>query len=97
MLLGNKIKELRIARGLLQRQIAAALDIDTPMYSKYERGERLPKQEHICTLASLFKVSERELRTLCLADKIIKSLENDNDIKVDVINNVILNFHNETN
>ena len=34
MIFGKKIKELREERGLLQRQLSAALEIDTPMYSK---------------------------------------------------------------
>ena len=33
MLFGNKIKELRDEQGLLQRQLAAFLEIDTPMFS----------------------------------------------------------------
>ena len=32
MIFGKKIKELREERGLLQRQLSAALEIDTPMY-----------------------------------------------------------------
>ena len=38
MLFGNKIRELRDEQELLQRQLAAALEIDTPMFSKIERG-----------------------------------------------------------
>lgn len=34
MLLGNKIQELREEHGVLQRQLAALLEIDTPMFSK---------------------------------------------------------------
>ena len=34
MLFGDKIRELRDEQGLLQRQLAAALEIDTPMFSK---------------------------------------------------------------
>ena len=37
MLLGDKIKELREEHGVLQRQLAALLDIDTPMFSKIEQ------------------------------------------------------------
>ena len=37
MLLGDKIKELREEHGVLQRQLAALLEIDTPMFSKIER------------------------------------------------------------
>ena len=37
MLFGNKIKALRDEQGVLQRQLAAYLEIDTPMFSKIER------------------------------------------------------------
>jgi len=43
MLFGNKIKELRDENGILQRQLAALLEIDTPMFSKIERGDRSVK------------------------------------------------------
>ncbi len=39
MLFGNKIKELRDENGIMQRQLAALLEIDTPMFSKIERGD----------------------------------------------------------
>lgn len=44
MLLGNKIKSLRDEQGILQRQVAAYLEIDTPMFSKIERGDRRAKR-----------------------------------------------------
>mgnify|MGYP003434271655 FL=1 len=43
MLLGNKIRSLRDEQGILQRQVAAYLEIDTPMFSKIERGDRRAK------------------------------------------------------
>lgn len=39
MLLGQKIKELRDTHGVLQRQLASLLEIDTPMFSKIERRQ----------------------------------------------------------
>jgi transcriptional regulator with XRE-family HTH domain len=53
MQFGVKIRELRESQGLLQRQLAASLEIDTPMFSKIERGERKAKREQIEQLASL--------------------------------------------
>ena len=40
MIFGKKIKELREERGLLQRQLSAALEIDTPMYTAYHLVSR---------------------------------------------------------
>lgn len=70
MLFAEKIKQLRIERQLLQRQLAAALEIDTPMYSKIERGERYAKREQVVKLAQLLQTNQADLLTLWLADKI---------------------------
>ncbi len=67
---GFRVKELREARGLLQRQVAASLEIDTPLYSKIERGERIAKKEVAVHLATILETDENELLTLWLADQI---------------------------
>ena len=67
---GERIKELREQRGLLQKHVANKLDIDTPMLSKIERGERMAKKEHIPVLTRLFDVPGDELHSLWLAGKV---------------------------
>ena len=37
MLLGNKIRSLRDEQGILQRQVAAYLEIDTPMFGRMDK------------------------------------------------------------
>lgn len=64
LLFGNKIKELRDEQGLLQRQLAAFLEINTPMYSKIERGDRRAKREHVIKLAEYLRQDENEMLTL---------------------------------
>ena len=71
MLFADKIKELREDRQMVQRQFAAALEIDTPMYSKIERGDRRVKREQITVIARLLQIDETELVMLWLADKFI--------------------------
>ena len=86
MLLGKRIKELREEQKLLQRQLAAILEIDTPMFSKIERGDRRAKRGQVTTLAQQFKVDERELLTLWLADKVLDALkEGDDKLKQEAI------------
>ena len=72
MKLGNRIKELRESQGLLQRQLSAQLEIDTPMFSKIERGERRAKREQVLKIAVLLKADEQELLALWLTDQIME-------------------------
>lgn len=74
MRFSEKIKQLREDKELLQRQLAASLHIDTPMYSKIERGERKAKREQVTALARLLEVNEEELLTIWLSDKIIENI-----------------------
>ena len=82
MLLGNKIKSLRDEQGILQRQVAAYLEIDTPMFSKIERGDRRAKRNQVIQMATYFKVDEKELLTLWLADKVLDALEGEDELKL---------------
>jgi transcriptional regulator with XRE-family HTH domain len=75
MLFANKIRQLREERKLLQRQLTAALEIDTPMYRKIKRGERPEKRTQVVTLAKLLSTDENELLTLWLADKVLEVLD----------------------
>lgn len=77
MKLGNRIKELRESQGLLQRELSADLEIDTPMFSKIERGERRAKREQVQKIAALLKVDSRELLTLWLTDQVLEVVANE--------------------
>ena len=74
MLLGQKIKELRLENGVLQRQLASLLEIDTPMFSKIERGNRRAKRTQVVQIANYFNVDEKELLTLWVADKVLDAV-----------------------
>ncbi len=82
MLLGERIKELREQHGVLQRQLAALLEIDTPMFSKIERGDRRAKRTQVIQLAEYFKVDKNELLTLWLADKVLDAVEDEVDTQI---------------
>jgi transcriptional regulator with XRE-family HTH domain len=74
-MLGAKIKELREAKGLLQRQVAAELEVDTAYMSKVENDEKRASKSHLKLLARVLGVSEDELISLWLADKIMSLIE----------------------
>ena len=85
MLLGNKIRSLRDEQGILQRQVAAYLEIDTPMFSKIERWDRRAKRSQVIQMATYFKVDEKEMLTLWLADKVLDALEDEDELKLTAI------------
>ncbi|WP_375582236.1 helix-turn-helix domain-containing protein [Cyclobacterium xiamenense] len=76
-MIGDKIRELRESKNILLRQLAAQLDMDTAMLSKMERGDRFFRKEDIVALAKIFKQSQKDLLTLWLADKVLKTIENE--------------------
>lgn len=80
MLLGNNIKELRDKHDVLQRQLAAYLEIDTPMFSKIERGDRRAKRSQVILLAKYFHIDEKEMLSLWLADKVLDALEGEDEL-----------------
>ena len=93
MYLGKRIKELREEKELLQRQLAASLEIDTPMFSKIERGERRAKREQVLKLAELLDTDPNELLTLWLSDQ-LNELVKDEDNAEGALNLVIKNLRN---
>jgi transcriptional regulator with XRE-family HTH domain len=74
---GDHIKKLRERRRLLQREISSQLNIDTPMLSKIERGERRAKKEYIPVLAELLNTNKKELLTLWLADQVYEVVKDE--------------------
>ncbi|MBR1801112.1 MAG: helix-turn-helix transcriptional regulator [Bacteroidaceae bacterium] len=85
MIFGKKIKALREERRMVQRQLAAALEIDTPMFSKIERGERKAKRSQIPIMARMLEVDEKELLTIWLADKVLDVVEGEDEVKQEAL------------
>jgi len=86
MLFADKIRQLREDKQLFQRQLAEALEIDTPMYCKIERGSRPIKRTQVVTLAKFLSTDETELLTLWLADKVLEVLEGEKELAEKALN-----------
>ena len=67
-MLGERLRELRDAKGLVQRQVAAELEVDTAYISKMESNEKPVSRQHLKKLSVLLGIAEEELLTLWLAD-----------------------------
>lgn len=70
MLFAEKIRKLREEQQLPQRQLAAALEIDTATYCKIEKGDRKAKREQVAVIAKLLGYNKDELLSAWLADKV---------------------------
>ena len=70
--LGQYLRELRKDKGQTLHQVSVGTDIDSPLLSKLERGERLPTDEQIKKLAKYYKVAEINLKIKATAERIIK-------------------------
>lgn len=75
--LGEKIRTIRESKSLLLRQVAAYLEIDTALISKIERAERRLTRDQVTKLAKFYNVSDEELLTLWLSDKLLDTIENE--------------------
>lgn len=85
---GEHLRELRKAINQTLHQVSMGTDIDSPLLSKLERGERLPTQEQIKKLSKHFKVTESELKIMVTAERIIKEY-GINDTTYDAVNLVM--------
>ena len=72
--------------------MASTLEIDTPIYSRIERGERKAKREQVILLAKLLGTNEKELLQLWLADKVYDVLAAEENCADGVINMIAENI-----
>lgn len=76
---GQIIREEREKKGLLQRQLAASLDIDTAILSKFERNERKISKELLQKIADILKLDFKNLFLQYQSEKIAYELANEED------------------
>lgn len=77
-----------------QRQLAAALDIDTATYCKIERGERKARKEQVVLLSDIFNVAPESLLSLWLADKVVEVALTERKLASDVLTLAACNIKN---
>lgn len=93
-MLGERLRELRESKGLLQRQVASTLDVDTAYVSKMESNDKPVSRHHLKVLSRMYGVNENELLPLWLAQKILKGI-NTEKYAEDALNIVIKEIQNK--
>ena len=69
---GEYLRELREAKGMPLRKVAAELDIDTSILSKIERNERMATKEMIPIFANVLETTEKEMQIRFLKFMVIR-------------------------
>jgi transcriptional regulator with XRE-family HTH domain len=72
--LGDILRNAREDAGLILRKVAAEVDIDQSLISKFEKSERKPTRVQIQRLAKFYKLSEKELLISWHSEKIAQDL-----------------------
>lgn len=75
--LGSKLREQREYKGLLLRQLAAEMDIDTALLSKIERGDRRANREQVEKASQVLSFSLDDFIVLWLADRIMDVIKDE--------------------
>jgi len=73
--LGDTLKCAREKKNLILRKVAAEVDIDQSLISKFEKNERKPTMEQIVRLAKFYDLSERQLIINWFSEKIAEGLK----------------------
>lgn len=56
-MLGRRIREARMLRGLTQPEMAKRLDLSLRTYQKYEEGSRNPQLDSLVLIATILNVT----------------------------------------
>jgi transcriptional regulator with XRE-family HTH domain len=68
--IGEIIRGHREEKGMLLRQLAALLEIDSAILSKIERGERKATKEQIIKIADILGIKQNDMLIQYLSEKI---------------------------
>lgn len=78
---GNIIKTERGKKGLFLRQVAATMEIDQALISKFEKGDRKPSKEQVVKFADFYGLDRDELVIVWLSDKIVYTVQGEKNAK----------------
>ncbi len=75
--IGQTLRELRELKGLLLREVGAALSIDPTLLSKIERNDRMPTKEQVNALSEFYQDKKNEVIIAWLSDKLVYEIQDE--------------------
>ena len=88
--LGNRLKNLRVQKGLTQEQLALRLGVTKSIISAYEAGSRFPSLDMLVKLAQSYNVSTDFI--LGINKKFLIDASELSEAQVMLIHNIIREF-----
>lgn len=79
------IREMREARGLLLREVAAKMDVDSSLLSRVENGMKRLSREQVVKLAAALNEDQEKLLVLYLSERVVYELRNEDDLAIEAI------------
>ena len=86
----KRLKELRLAHGETQRDLANAIEVGRTTISEYESGKIVPKQEGLLRIANHFNVSVDYLTGVSNERATRKQNSSDLDAMLNTIHHILL-------
>ena len=83
----EKLRELRKAKRLTQREVAEKIDVSISMYSKYEQGLNYPSEVTLLKLINFFDISA--------SDFVLKDSSTDIELINASLSDIMKDFKNE--
>lgn len=83
--IGQYLKEVREGLNLPLQEVCKQTNIDTTLLSRIENGRRLPTKDQVIHLVRLYGCDEHKSLVLLGSEKILFTLNGDNDYKLEVI------------
>ena len=74
---GQHIRQIRTAKKLLLREVAASLEIDPSLLSRIDTGEKRATREQVIRLAIILGASEDDLLIHFLSDRVVYELQDE--------------------
>jgi len=75
--IGQTLRELRESKGLLLREVGAALSLDPTLLSKIERNDRMPTKEQVNSLSEFYQDKKNEVIIAWLSDKLVYEVQDE--------------------
>jgi transcriptional regulator with XRE-family HTH domain len=82
---GETIREMREARGLLLREVAAKLEVDPSYLSRIESGNKRATREQVVDLAAILHEDKDKLLVQYLGERVAYELKDEDDLAIEAI------------